>query len=412
MARLFTQNISDTECIGDSLDTINNNSENLDTAIQSLSGKVRTLTLSPDNIFYINSSTTSASWRGTVLVSGGNDSNGDGSTATPFRTLSACAEYIYNTKDLGGGGIRIRLCPGSYKGIFFRGPGVGATTTTPSFNSAFPGIEIPTATSYITIEGSNKADTFINQYKEGTFWSGSGINWRHLHFERVGASVNNVTFRYNSAVDPIEGSASSLRVYNMLVGNAGSNINVSDTVFESAPDILAGVQGQPTSNFTTPELILIVGRSALSMSNITIDNQINGSANSAANATGRMFLNLSDYSLAYLGGTFTLLNNPRFNAIFYLGAYCRVIQDPANFWVGTPISLKFSWVGTFGTRVGTNTNEGFTINNWRKSNIGNYLIYNDQYSEAFITAAIPGNALARSRSTASDASIFSRYVTW
>jgi hypothetical protein len=38
MSRIFTQNISDTECIGDSLSKINSNSGNLDTAVQSLSG--------------------------------------------------------------------------------------------------------------------------------------------------------------------------------------------------------------------------------------------------------------------------------------------------------------------------------------------------------------------------------------
>lgn len=37
MARAFTQNISDTECIGDSLIKINNNSESLDTRVQQLS---------------------------------------------------------------------------------------------------------------------------------------------------------------------------------------------------------------------------------------------------------------------------------------------------------------------------------------------------------------------------------------
>jgi hypothetical protein len=411
MARLFTQNILDTECIGDSLVTINNNSQNLDTAVQELSGKVRTFTLSQDNTYYVNSSTSTSSWQGTVTVNGGNDNTADGSPTAPFRTLSACAEFFYNKKDLGGGGLTIRLCPGSYRGAFFRGPSVGANTTTPGFNTAIPGIENPIVSWHLSIVGSNQADTFINQYKEGTFWSGSGINWRHLNFERMHANVQNVTFRYNPSIDPIEGTDTILRTYNMVTGNYNSYINVNNVTFESAPDILAGLRGQTTNNFTVPELISIGNKSYLNLGNITIDNRVNGVINSSTNATGRIFLSIYNHSLGYLYGTLTLSNSPKFNVIFYVGAYGRLIQE-AVFWSAQPLSEQFNWSGSFGTRIGTNNNEAFGTDNFRKSNIGNYLVFNDLYSSISVRSALPGNALPRVRSAANDATIYTLYSTW
>jgi hypothetical protein len=197
----------------------------------------------------------------------------------------------------------------------------------------------------------------------------------------------------------------------MVTGNYNSYINVNNVTFESAPDILAGLRGQTTNNFTVPELISIGNKSYLNLGNITIDNRVNGVINSSTNATGRIFLSIYNHSLGYLYGTFTLSSFPKFNVIFYVGAYGRLIQE-ALFWSAQPLSEQFNWSGSFGTRIGTNNNEAFGTDNFRKSNIGNYLVYNDLYSSISVRSALPGNALPRVRSAANDATIYTLYSTW
>lgn len=416
--------ISSDECIGDSLDVINDaflqldsrtitaNSNiniittNIATLSANFTSKITTLSAilsstfrqfayDTTNTFYVNSAQVPQSWRGSINVSVGNDSTANGSSTKPFATLKGCLEYIYNKIDCNGGNPSVRLCAGVYVGTWISGMPVGSSRITTTEAGIF---ENPPNRQF-EILGNSNTTTFITQVKNQDAFSGNHNQhfWSHLRIENgVYLFLEEIGFRYSTVVNPVvitttPGGTTPVTTYNVLKVSDHSVVTVKDCVYESILMVLTNSNPQQAS--TTYNYL--DGFCRINFDNIIINN-----TDGRGTSNARYFL-WSARSACYFYNSIILQNNPRFN----------IFAEPSQashlvFFSGV------SWSGDFGSQslIVEGTPDAFDQDfNYTPTGAKNYIVKADgpHCWGLNITEPTPGtNSFLNGYSIAQNAALF------
>jgi len=369
-------------CMGDSLGIINANFNNFDTRLELLSGQINILRQPGQIYFYVNSETVPSVWRGTP-VQPGNDATANGTTTSPFKTLAACLDHIYKSRDLNGVQFYICLAAGTYQGCTISGmpPGSGIISRPiqPNLQEAF-----------INIAGDSELTTFITQLQiTNTLWGTFYItNGAYVIFDQV-------TFRYNpnNPFIPTAQPGSGFNTnFDVITVSHQSNVTMFNCTFEAVE--MALTTRNPQETLTRYFVVNVY--SNLFSRNTTIKNVKFGTPGNPS-VFGRYFMQ-AYRSVVTFGGYMRLQNSPRFSAFAEPSQGAHYVHQGS-----------FQWEGSFGSQLGNQGGEGDFRDNYLPGQARNYLLKQDgPYNFCSLRNQVPTNAFRTAYSASHDNTVYNR----